>query len=237
MLDERARGERGRRGLLRAGSVRRRGRTGPADTRSCRARTSPATRRCRRAHPAGREPERPPVRPSHVGTEHAAPERVGAAAGLPEDATSVEQCPAPPARGSRRPPARPGMPRRLAGPPTERYSPIHGATQPHRDALRALRKIAPVRNRWRVPPRTVPVGSVGRPGRHIHESYRSRIAPVTFRSSLIQIRPSHAPIAHRSSEPVIAAEPPVPRTDAVMMRPPSARRTRRNPVTVPMDPV
>ena len=57
-----------------------------------------------------------------------------------------------------------------------------------------------------------------------------------FLSWLIQMRPSQAPIAQRSSEPVMDADPFEPRTVAVMMRPPLPRRTPGNPRTVPIEP-
>ncbi len=58
-----------------------------------------------------------------------------------------------------------------------------------------------------------------------------------FLSLPIQMRPSQAPIAQRISEPVTDAVPPVPRTEAVMMRPPSPRRIFRKPTIMPIEPV
>jgi hypothetical protein len=97
--------------------------------------------------------------------------------------------------------------------------------------------MAPFLNCCREPPSTLWMRDVGRPGRHMTASYRVRIGPVMFLSSLIQMRPSQAPIAHRSSDPVIEAEPLRPRTVARMMRPPAPRRTAPNPRTRPIEPV
>ena len=68
-------------------------------------------------------------------------------------------------------------------------------------------------------------------------SYFARTAPTTFRSRLIQTRPSGKPSADLSSLPATDADPPLPRAMALTIRPETPRRTSVNREIVPIPPV
>src|SRR5919108_3644671 len=97
--------------------------------------------------------------------------------------------------------------------------------------------MAPRTKDWREPPGIATLGLVGSPGAHSSESYRPRIAPVTFLSVLIHTRSSIRPRALRNAAPVMARLPRPPTTVSDMSRPDTPRWMCRNVRTLPMSPV